>query len=97
VSRFGDLVRQLRVESGLTLEGVAKRIGSHKGYVSGIENSKVSPPSVKLIRKFAELFHQDDRELIRLAWVDKAPAIIRQDAESFLRWIQTRSSGEQPG
>jgi ribosome-binding protein aMBF1 (putative translation factor) len=30
VSHFGDLVRKLRREEGLTLEAVAKRIGSHK-------------------------------------------------------------------
>jgi hypothetical protein len=32
VSHFGDLVRKLRKEKGLTLEAVAKKIGSHKGW-----------------------------------------------------------------
>ncbi len=91
MSHFGDRVRTLRKEKGLTLDVVAKKIGSHKGYVSGIENDKVNPPSVKIIKKFAKLFGQDARSLARLAWVDKAPAILREDAEEFLEWCLTRS------
>ena len=81
MSNFGDLVKRLRKERSLTLEAVAKKIGSHKGYVSGIENDKVNPPSVKIIKKFAKLFSQDERTLVRIAWADKAPAIIREDAQ----------------
>ena len=88
MSHFGDLVKKLRKEKGITSEAVAKKIGSHKGYVSGIENDKVNPPSVKIIVKYAKLFGQDERMLVRLAWVDKAPAIIREDAEKFLEWWQ---------
>jgi len=84
VSNFGDLVKRLRKEKGLTLEAVAKKIGSHKGYVSGIENDKVNPPSVKIIRKFAKLFSQDEKTLVRIAWADKAPQIIREDAQRIL-------------
>ena len=92
MSHFGDLVRTLRKERGLTLEGVARKIGSYKGYVSGIENGKVNPPSVRIIKKYARLFGQDARMLVRLAWVDKAPKIIREDAETFLEWVQGRQS-----
>jgi transcriptional regulator with XRE-family HTH domain len=91
VSRFGDLVKKLRHEKGLTLEAVAKKIGSHKGYVSGIENDMVNPPSVKIIKKFAKVFRQDARAMARLAWVDKAPEILREDAENFLKWCQAGS------
>jgi transcriptional regulator with XRE-family HTH domain len=88
LSHFGDLVKKLRKEKGLTLEAVAKKIGSHKGYVSGIENDKVNPPSVKIIKKYAKLLGQDARALARLGWVDKAPEILKEDAEKFLRWCQ---------
>src|SRR5579862_1693541 len=88
MSHFGDLVRQLRKDKGLTLEAVAQKIGSHKGYVSRIENDKVNPPSVKIIRKYAKLFGRDARLLARLAWVDKAPLILRGDAEHFLEWVE---------
>src|SRR5215831_7578626 len=88
VSRFGELVKTLRHGKGLTLEAVAKKVGTHKGYVSGIERGKVSPPSVRMIKKFAKVFGQDEKHLVRLAWVDKAPALIAQDAQDFLKWVE---------
>jgi len=93
VSNFGDLVKRLRKEKGLTLEQVARKIGSHKGYVSGIENDKVNPPSVKIIRKFARLFSQDEKNLVRIAWADKAPAIIRDDARRVMMLAETEGAG----
>lgn len=92
MSNFGDLVKRLRKERSLTLEAVAKKIGSHKGYVSGIENDKVNPPSVKIIKKFAKLFNQDERTLVRIAWADKAPAIIREDAQRVMALADTEGS-----
>jgi transcriptional regulator with XRE-family HTH domain len=79
MSNFGELVRKLRKERAMTLDQVAKKIGSHKGYVSGIENGKVNPPSVKFIRKFAKLFSHDEKSMVRIAWLDKAPKIIKDE------------------
>ena len=93
MSNFGDLVKRLRKEKGLTLEAVAKKIGSHKGYVSGIENGKVNPPSVKIIRKFAKLFTQDERTLVRMAWADKAPALIREEAKRLVALAESEGAG----
>jgi transcriptional regulator with XRE-family HTH domain len=93
VSRFGDLVKASRLDRGLTLEAVAKAIGSHKGYISGIETGNVNPPSLKLIKKYALLFDHDLRTLVLLAWVDKAPVILREDAERFLEWSQKGLGG----
>ncbi len=93
MSNFGDLVKRLRKEKGLTLEAVAKKIGSHKGYVSGIENGKVNPPSVKIIRKFAKLFTQDERTLVRMAWADKAPPLIREEAKRLVAIAESEGSG----
>lgn len=94
MSRFGDLVKRLRKEKGLTLEVVAKKLGSHKGYVSGIENDKVNPPSVKMLMKYAKIFGRDARSFIRLAWVDKAPALIKEDAERFLVWCESQETSK---
>jgi len=90
LSHFGDRLRKLRRGRGLSLKVVADAIGTFKGYVCGIEGGKVNPPSVKIIKKIAKLFGQDVRPLVRLAWVDKAPSILRADAEQFLKWIQQR-------
>lgn len=102
MTHFGAVVKRLRKEKGLTLENVASKIGSHKGYVSGIESGKVNPPSVKLIRKFAKLFGQDERRLVLLAWVDKAPEIIKPLVEPLLaageglQATRTPSAGANP-
>lgn len=84
MSDFGDLVKRLRKGRGMTLEQVARKIGSHKGYVSGIENGKVNPPSVKFIRKFARIFEHDEREMVRIAYLDKAPKTIRDEIRTLL-------------
>lgn len=81
MSKFGEVVKTLRKADGLSLAVVAKRLGSHKGYVSGIENAKVNPPSVRILRKYHKVFeHHGIRleDLVELAWVDKAPAIVRE-------------------
>ena len=88
MSQFGDLVRSLRKQRGLTVDAVAKKAGTHKGYISGIENGKVNPPSVKMIRKFAKVLGHDEKALVRLAWVDKAPPLIRQEALDYLKWCE---------
>ncbi len=92
MSNFGDLVKWLRKEKGMTLDEVARKIKSHKGYVSGIENGKVNPPSVKIVRRFSKLFGCDERALVRLAWADKAPRLIREDAQRVLALMNAGSS-----
>ncbi len=89
MSDFGDLMKKLRKEKGLTLDRVARKIGSQKGYVSGIENGKVNPPSVKIIRKFARLFAQDVKKLVWMAWADKAPKMIRDEARQLVTQVIT--------
>ncbi len=79
MSNFGVLLRRLRKEHGWSLNTVAKKVGTQKGYLSGIENGKVNPPSPKLLRKFARIFEQDESALLRMAWADKAPELIREE------------------
>jgi len=85
MSTFGELLRRLRREQGFSLRTVAKKLGTQKGYLSGIENAKVNPPSAKLVKRIAQLYRQDERMLLRLAWADKAPSLIREDAVRMVR------------
>lgn len=80
MSNFGELMRRLRRERGYSLKTVARKLGTQKGYLSGIENGKVNPPSAKLVSRISALYGQDERMLLRLAWADKAPSLIREDA-----------------
>jgi len=79
MSNFGELMRRLRRERGYSLKTVARKLDTQKGYLSGIENGKVNPPSAKLVKRISQLFQQDERMLLRLAWADKAPNLIRED------------------
>lgn len=75
---FAAIVKAARLRSGLTLQALAGKLGTHKGYCSGIENRKVNPPSAKVIRKMAKLLVLDVQELLIHATADKAPKEIRE-------------------
>ena len=74
----------MRKERGMTLETVAKKAGTHKSYISGIENGKVNPPSVTLIKKIAKALKANEKELVILAYIDKAPKMIKEKVEKAL-------------
>lgn len=75
---FASVVKEARRFKGLTLQQVASKVGTHKGYISGIEHHKVNPPSAKLVRKMAKLLDLDVLELLILAVVEKAPKEVRE-------------------
>jgi len=77
MTTFGGMIHSLRASRGMTLEQVAKRCGTHKGYISSIERGKVAPPSTKLVVRLSRVFGVDAQELAIQAWVDKAPKMIR--------------------
>ncbi len=81
---FGERLRDLRHASGLSLGRLGRKIGRGKGYLSGIENGKVNPPSPKVIRKLAEALDHDVKELMMVAYVEKAPREIRKELEEAL-------------
>lgn len=81
---FGTVVREARLERELTLEKVAKRIGSHKGYISSIENGTVAPPSIKILPKLARVLEIPTQELLALAWWDKRPKLLTIEAAHAL-------------
>jgi transcriptional regulator with XRE-family HTH domain len=77
---FGKHVKMLRQRHGWTLEKVAKKLGTHKGYVSGIENNKVNPPAAKMIRRYARIFNMSPGEEMNLlvkGCIEKMPEDVR--------------------
>ena len=81
---FAERMKFLRSSKGLTLEQVARAVGSHKGYVSSIETGQMRPPSPGYIARFARLYSVDERELLRLAYAEKAPKLIRDEVTRAL-------------
>lgn len=76
---FGERVRQLRKQRGLTQRGLAESIGVSDTYISKVENESLhfgDYPSEKFIHKVAAVLEADEEELLLLA--DKVPAAIRK-------------------
>lgn len=64
---FGEEIRELRKQVGLSQRDLAERIGIHFTYLSKIENGRADPPSEDVIRKLAEELNSDPHHLIVLA------------------------------
>jgi transcriptional regulator with XRE-family HTH domain len=80
---FGDVVRSQRYALKMTLEAVGKAAGGlSKGYMSGIENGRVNPPSAKVTAKLARALKLNPEPFQILAWLQKAPAVVKE-TEAF--------------
>ncbi len=65
---FGERLRQVRKERGLTLRQLAERVGVDFTYLSKIENGRVAyTPAVETIRDLAQTLRVDSIEFLTLA------------------------------
>jgi len=76
---LGPELRRLRLEKGLTLEQVGRHVPRRgtplsRGYLSGIENAKVGPPTERILRKLAVVLEVPVERLLLLATLDRLPA-----------------------
>lgn len=77
--RFGERVRALRVQGGLTQQTLADRMGVSVSYISKVENEKLhfgDYPSEKFIHNLAAELRADEDELLLLS--DRVPESIRK-------------------
>ncbi len=73
---FGDRIKELRKAKGASQRDLAAQAGIDFTYLSKIENSKMHPPSEKVIRAMAEALDADADELTVLA--GKVPSDITE-------------------
>ena len=64
---FGECIRKLRLEAGLTQRELAGRVLIDFTYLSKIERGRVPPPSRLVIRELARQLGADEGELTELA------------------------------
>lgn len=76
---FGTMIRQKRLELGLTLQKAANLIRTYKGYICGIEIGTLNPPSARMTERIAKVYKMDEAALVLLGYVEKAPAKIREE------------------
>ena len=81
---YGSVIRRARQERGLSLVELADKAGTNKGYISGIETESVSPPAPRLSMRLAKALGLDPKDLLRRAWVEKAPREIRSELMALL-------------
>lgn len=67
---FGDRMRKLRIERGITLKEMADAIGVSSAYLSALEHGKRGRPGWHLIQRILTFFNiiwDDAEEVVRLA------------------------------
>jgi len=64
---FGKILKEKRMNTGLSLREFAGRVGISPGYLSDLENEKVAPPSEKLILDMARTLGIEKDELLKAA------------------------------
>jgi transcriptional regulator with XRE-family HTH domain len=64
---FGKILKENRMNAGLTLREFAGRINISPGYLSDLENEKVAPPSETVILDMARALAVDKNELLNAA------------------------------
>jgi len=68
--QFGDRVRELREQIGITQKELAQRLGVSSSYVNKVENDRLSfgdYPAAKFIHRLAEELDANEDELLLLA------------------------------
>ena len=76
---YGEEIREARISFDMTLEALAKKAGTNKGYISGIENGKVRPPSASMTKKLCKALDLREFDMMALGWAEKAPKDIRPE------------------
>ena len=94
---FGKLLKEKRMNAGLSLRELASRVDKSAGYLSDLENEKVAPPSEKLILEMAKTLGIERDELLRAAEkVDpEVTEYVAQEprAADFLRMAKEQNFG----
>jgi|SRR6267142_6848532 len=79
---FGQLIRHLRNEKGLTLRELAKELAISHAYLSHVETN-LAKPSEELARRLAQFFEADEEKLLFLA--RDIPGQIQEIKEKYPR------------
>lgn len=61
---FGDILREIRINSGIGLRELARLINKSAGYLSDVENGHVPPPSEVVILNISTALKVDKKNLL---------------------------------
>lgn len=63
ITNFGKRLREARLKKKMSQGDIAKKLGVHRSYISGLEHGKRNP-SLLTINKMADAIGVDPKELI---------------------------------
>lgn len=75
---FGERIKRLRHEHGVSQRTLARQLGIDFTYLSKLENAKAEPPSEDTITRMAVLLGADTNDLLSLA--GKVPTDLKRRA-----------------
>jgi len=67
---FGEFLKFRRKKAGLTLEQLAAKVGSSKGYMHDLENGRFCNPSLTLAYKLSVVLKTSVKKLAELAMAE---------------------------
>ncbi len=95
---YGGILREAIKSRSLSLEKVAKAVGTYKGYISGICSRKINPPSSKLTRKLCKILDLDVSEMLARADFEKLESGVPYSAfQALLNEARASGISETPG
>lgn len=79
--RFGQVLREKRMEKGFSLRKFARLVGVSPTYLSQVEQMNVDPPTADRVKRMAELLGESVDEWTSLAGriTEDLPGIIHQE------------------
>ena len=63
VTKFGKALREIRLKKKMSQGDIAKKLGVHRSYISGLERGKRNP-SLLTIKKMAKAIGVEPKELL---------------------------------
>ena len=63
ITNFGKLLREARLKKKMSQGDIAKKLGVHRSYISGLEHGKRNP-SLLTINKMAKAIGVEPKELL---------------------------------
>jgi len=79
--KFGEVLREKRLEKGYSLRKFAQAVGVSPTYLSQVEQSNVDPPTADRVKRMAEILGEDVDEWTALAGrlTEDLPEIIHKE------------------
>jgi HTH-type transcriptional regulator, competence development regulator len=79
--RFGEVLREKRMEKKLSLRKFAQMVGISPTYLSQVEQMNVDPPTADRVKRMAEILGENEDELNALAGrvAEELPEIINEE------------------